>query len=194
MLKLVFLIVNSDIDKKKAISSIHRKLEKIDGNKLYMLDLDVRSSSELGKKLSSYQISYNGEKVESIYHSCKIFENGGPYQELAKMLVSKVLNDSRLTCSGNVLDFCYEGEFWGQDRGFFYDFLYIIAVKDAVINEELKKLLKYDYFTDIECKHSSEKNSARAVAIIKHMIKQFGEIPKITKNEFVKYCKIFVDI
>ena len=182
----------TNIDKKKAIASFERKLEKIDGKKINHLDINIRNPNLLAKKLAPYQISLGDCKVESIFHASKLFELGGPYLDLEKMPVAKVLNDPRVINSGKVLDFYYDGEFWREDYEFFYDYLYVSAVKENIDNEELKELLKYDYFTDIETKYSAEKNPARAVAIIKLMLMHFGEIPPITKKDFVAYCKLYV--
>lgn len=181
-----------NIDKKKAISAMHRKLEKIDGKRVTHLDINIRNPNALAKKLAPYQISLRDYKVESIYQASKIFDHGGPYNDLEKVSVADALNDPRIKDSGNVVDFFYNGEYWERNSEYFYDFLYVSAVRESISNEELKELLKYDYFTDLETKYSAERNPARAVAIIKLMLMQFGEIPPITKKDFVTYCRLNV--
>lgn len=182
----------NNIDKKKAINSIERKLEKLEGKEINHLDINIRNPNPLARKLAPYHISLGDCKVESIYQASKMFDAGGPYLDLERKPVAKAMNDPRIQNSGNVIDIFYDGEYWGNDREFFYDYLYILAAKESIDNEELKNLLKYDYFTDVESKYSAEKNPARAVAIMKLMLMQFGEIPPITKKEFVTYCKIYV--
>ena len=182
----------SNIDKKKAIGAFQRKIEREEGKRIKHLDINIRNPVEIARDLAPYHISIGGRKVECIFQASKFFELGGPYMDLATLPVSKVLSDPRIKNSGEVIDACYDGEHWGKDRDLFYDYLYIIAVKENIDNERLKELLKYDYFTDIETKYSAERNPARAVAIIKLMLMQFGEIPPITKKEFVTYCRLYV--
>ena len=181
-----------NISKKKAIQAMNRKLKEIDDRDVKHLDINIRNPNELARALAPYQISLGEYKVESLYHSSKLFEGGGPYQELASMPVGKVLNDPRLKDSGEVIDFYYKGQYWGMDRVFFYDFLFVKAAKESIDNEKLKQLLDYDYFTDIESKRTAERNPARSVAIIKLMLMMFGEIPELNKKDFVAFCKAFV--
>ena len=102
--------------------------------------------------------------VECAYQAGKVFENGGPYQDLLHVSPREAKRDARLKSSGRLTGFYFDGvSYPAEPVDSFYDFLYVSALLE---NEELARvLLQYDAFTDIEFSPSSSINcQARAAA------------------------------
>lgn len=139
--------------KQKSIDSFHQEAENFGISPL--LEISSKSKDELGVKLSSFNLMIETKKlkkrfsVESAFQGSKVFQFGGPYSDLLDKTSREAKKDSRLKESGKLIKFI----FFGQDfplipRTFFYDWLYINALKQ---NESLaKEILNYAGFTDIE--------------------------------------------
>lgn len=64
----------------------------------------------------------------------------------------------------------------------FYDYLYCQAVKESMLVQELRLIMGFDYFTDIEFNPNKSVNcQARSITIIKAMLQMYGEIPDISR-------------
>ena len=72
----------------------------------------------------------------------------------------------------------------------FYDFIYITAVKESFTIDEVKDILSYNYFTDIEFNPAKSINTqARAAAILKLIVDEYGYLPSFDKKDFIQYHK-----
>ena len=102
-----------------------------------------------------------------------------------------VKRDERLYNSGDLKAFRYQNEdFPLIPKTVFYDFIYIAAVKNSFTADEIKEISGYDYFTDIEFNPAKSINTqARAAAMIRLLLDEYGELPDFSKEDFIQYHK-----
>lgn len=138
--------------KQKSIFSLHQSAKDAGINNL--LEISSKSEIEIGVKLSAFNLSIRTKKnnifsVEVAFQSSKVFERGGPFTDILNKTSREAKKDIRLKESGNLTKFFFfNQEFPLTPRTFFYDWLYINALKQ---NKELSnKILDYSGFTDIE--------------------------------------------
>jgi hypothetical protein len=117
-----------------------------------ILDISTRSADPFGVSLSAFNllIEFAGLKpipVECAYQGSKIFERGGPFQDLYEVSSREAKLDSRLRTSGDITGFRLLGkEFPGYPKTAFYDWLYVLALSQ---NEDIAdRLSDYAGFTD----------------------------------------------
>ncbi|HPF88331.1 MAG TPA: hypothetical protein PK537_09815 [Candidatus Limiplasma sp.] len=118
-----------------------------------ILEISSKSDTALGAALSAFHLriatqSGGSYTVEAAYQSSKVFENGGPYQDLLYKAPWEVKRDRRLRESGRLKRFLFENrEFGLNPTTYFYHWLYMHAL--AQHPEYVAELLQYDAFTDI---------------------------------------------
>ena len=119
----------------------------------------------------------------------KVFENGGPYPDLLAMPPKEAKRDARLRNSGSLIAFRYQNEdFPLIPQTVFYDFIYIAAIKEACAIDEILAISGYNYFTDIEFNPAKSINTqARAAAMLKLMVDEYGDLPSFGKEDFIQY-------
>ncbi len=179
----------SAAQKKRSMANMHRV---INGK---ALEVSTKSDKEIGVKLSAFNLRLNGVPLENIFQSSKCFAAGGPYKDLLTVSPKEAKRDERLKNSGLLKSFEFENESWDlEPKTAFYDYIYVRAVKESVPLEELKQILEYDYFTDIEFNHAKSLNTqARSIGIVKVLLQIFGEIPDVrSKEEFLRFHKTVV--
>lgn len=138
---------------------------------LRILEVSTKSGNDLGVALSAFNLKLDGRSVESVYHSCKVFEDGNSFEFLMDCeprSAKKFLRENAKECLK-----CYR--YKGKDipletKSLFYDYIYISALlQNSTLYEEIKN---YDIFTDIEF---NEKKGvccqARACAIYSYMLR-----------------------
>jgi DNA-binding XRE family transcriptional regulator len=103
--------------------------------------------------------------VESAYQGSKVFEQGGPYQDLYDKKSLEAKKDNRIRNSGDLVAFDLKGRKWPiEPKNAFYDWLYLRSLNQY--KGKIEKLLNYDGFTDIEFNPDKSFNcQARAVAM-----------------------------
>lgn len=128
---------------------------------------------------------------EEVELRAKVFENGDPYLDLLDVLPKEAKRDKRLHNSGSLRAFRYQNEdFPLIPKTVFYDFIYIAAVKKSFAAGEINAISNYNYFTDIEFNPAKSINTqARAAAMIKLILDQYGELPDFSKEQFIQYHK-----
>ena len=176
--------------KQKSIESLHNTIMKADtGAK--PLEISTKSKEAIGIKLSAFNLKLNNYALENIFQSAKVFENGGPYLDLLDVLPKEAKRDERLHNSGNLRMFRYENEdFPIIPKTVFYDFIYIAAVKKMFAADEISAISNYNYFTDIEFNPAKSINTqARAAAMIKLIVDEYGYLPDFSKEQFIQYHK-----
>jgi len=154
--------------KQKNIVSLHTAAKKQGVHPL--LEVSSKSVSNLGRQLSSFNLMFrynNGELlcVESAFQGSKVFQFGGPYEDLYYQPGKKAKTDRRIKNSGQLLFFQFFETQWPlQPTTAFYDWLYLNALFQ---NRELaNQLLNYQGFTDIEFNPQKSVNcQARSCAL-----------------------------
>ena len=140
--------------KQKNITAIHKGFMRKHPDK-EVLEISSKSMQEYGEALSAFFLKkYVPEleksiPVECIYQAGKVFEKGGPYQDILEKTSREAKKDERLKNSGELVSFWFDGKTFPLiTNTVFYDYIYINALFE---NPELAVvLMKYDAFTDIE--------------------------------------------
>ncbi len=169
----------SESQRKKSAESLREAFERTHPT-AKVLEVSRFSDNVLGQRLSAFNLiatlkSGNKVPVENAFQASKCFESGGPYTDLLFCKPIEAKKDPRLQESGLLTGFELEGEkFPLEPKTFFYDWLYINALKD---NEEVtRQLLQYNSFTDIVFNPAKSINcQARTIAIYVSLCKT-GEI------------------
>lgn len=157
----------SQKQKERSIESMHHAIRAFEtGGKI--LDVSKNSDVPLGRKLSGVNLLFETDKgsypVLNIFQSAKVFEGGGPYEDLLAVDAALVSKDRRLKESGRLLGFHYDGEPYSlTPRHYFFDWIYVNALNQ---HKELhEEILSYDMITDIDYNMNSMfASSARALA------------------------------
>lgn len=156
--------------KQRSIASLHESISQLFGQ-IETLEISSKSMQPLGVQLSAFNLTirtvrYRREfSVESAFQSSKVFECGGPYQDLLDKTAREAKRDERLRQSGRLTKFVFFGIEWAlEPKTAFYDWLYINALRK---HEELASaVLQYCAFTDIEFNPEKQINcQARSAAL-----------------------------
>ena len=99
-----------------------------------ILEISTKSFDyDLGKALSAFNLIIDGIRVENLFQSSKVFNDGGPYRDLLKVEPSAAKKDPRIPI---------------EPKSFFYDYIYISALNKN--KNLLQRVSEYNTFTDIE--------------------------------------------
>ena len=137
----------------KSIVSLHKAAE--DKGIAPILEISGKSTSALGVSLSAFNLPLktpNGQtvSVECAYQGSKVFENGGPYQDLYSVSSRAAKTDERLRNSGKLIAFDFFGEDFPIDPPTaFYDWLYLTALWQKKPNLAKEELEPFEGFSDI---------------------------------------------
>ena len=97
--------------KQKSIREFHKAINKKYPEK-NILEVSTKSESELGRKLSAFNLTLTTERrkitVESLFQGCKVFEKGGPFFDIHDKTSLEAKKDTRLKESGNLIYFSYK--------------------------------------------------------------------------------------
>ncbi len=180
--------------KQKSIIELHNNIrcvyEKPD---LKILEVSTKSANPIGVALSAFNLMYHNVntgveyRIENVFQAAKVFEKGGPYDDLLYMQPKDAKKDERLKSSGKLINFTHNNVTWELiPKTMFYDWIYI---QSLYRNKELSnEIPKYDAFTDIEFNHEKSINcQARSAAIYVALYKK-GNLDKVisSKDEFRK--------
>lgn len=143
----------SKSQKQKSIQSLHKSANELKIDPI--LEISSKSEVKLGVALSAFNLMITTKKqkrsfsIETAFQSSKVFEQGGPYTDLLGGTSIEAKKDLRLKESGNLKSFSFfDTLFPIKPRTFFYDWLYINALKQ---NKDLSdEIISYQGFTDIE--------------------------------------------
>lgn len=139
--------------KQKSIKSLHESVKSRGASRI--LEISSKSEEELGQALSAFNLSAKTKETEKIFtvetafQSSKIFENGGPYNDLLFGSSRAAKKDNRIRDSGRVIGFEFSKKrFPTWPLTYFYDWLYS---QFLLYNDRLSMMIvNYDAFTDIE--------------------------------------------
>lgn len=179
--------------KQKCAMSLHEAIRNTDAV-ANILEVSTKSNIPLGVKLSAFNLKLNGYPLENIFQSGKVFEHGGPFQELLLVHPREAKHDERLRTSGKLLCFRYQDmDFPLNPSTLFYDYIYIKAVQETLTADEIKKIADYNYFMDIEFNPMKSINTqAKSVAEIRLMLEMHGTIPKMDTKSFMEFHRKYV--
>lgn len=181
----------STSQKQKCISELHKNIKEMEKD-ARILEISTKSTNPIGVKLSAFNLKYYDENldkefyIENIFQSSKVFEKGGPYQDLLYIHPRDAKRDERLKTSGELGCFRLNQKEWDlSPLTMFYDWLYISALHN---NSELAtEILNYDTFTDIEFNHEKSINCQARSAAIFVSLSFKGKIEQaINDTEFLK--------
>ena len=174
--------------KQRSIVALHNAIKSANKDAT-PLEISTKGLIDLGVKLSAFNLKLNGYTLENIFQSSKVFSNGGPYRDLLDVSPKEAKRDDRLHISGTLLGFNYAGiDFPLEPKTFFYDYIYINAVKQTLLPEEIEKIKEYTHFTDIEFNPQRSINTqAKSVAIIRLMLELYNEIPSLDVSDFIRF-------
>lgn len=159
----------SESQKMKSIESLHSSfLQSHPNSKL--LEISTKSTNLVGVALSAFNLKVrlsSGEEcpLESVFQGSKVFEGGGPYIDLLTRYPWEAKKDLRLKTSGDIVAFRLDHYIFATEpKTFFYDWLYVNAVKNhSRLSDEI---INYNAFTDIEFNPKKSLNcQARSAAI-----------------------------
>ena len=153
--------------KQRCIDSLHTSfLDKHPG--LRVLEVSSKGRDPLGNALSAFnlmmQVAGRTASVECAFQGSKVFELGGPYEDLLEVDSRTAKKDPRLRESGSVVGFRFSGiDYPTNPKDLFYCWLYTNALVQNV--ELLDKACEFDAFTDIEFNPAKQLNcQAKALA------------------------------
>ena len=172
------------IQKKKNIVAMHEAAA-LEGY-AHLLEISTKSEHRLGVRMSAFNLSIeltDGTTIplECAFQGSKVFEMGGPYNDIYKFDSRRAKKDGRIRNSGNIIGFDLEGfEFSSEPKTAFYDWLYIKAL--APHEEYLQRLESFAGFTDIEFNPKRSINcQARSCALFVSLSRK-GLIQQVANN------------
>ena len=191
----------SKSQKQKSIYDLHKSYLDNNNKNSKILEISTSSPDELGIKLSAFNLmikNQNNEEVcsvESLFQSCKKFENGGPYKDIITKYSRDAKKDLRLKNSGDLVCFYYKDQEWPlEPRTLFYDWIYMNTLNQY---KDLKEeIIKYDAFTDIEFNPKKSINcQARSAALYVWLFRN-NMLDKIlgSDKEYKKFFKGYSNI
>lgn len=174
--------------KQRSIVALHNAVKSAN-KEADPLEISTKGLIDLGVKLSAFNLKLNGYTLENIFQSSKVFSNGGPYRDLLDVSPKEAKRDDRLHNSEALIGFNYAGiDFPLEPKTVFYDYIYITAVKQTLLPEEIEKIKEYTHFTDIEFNPQRSINTqAKSVAIIRLMLELYNEIPSLDVSDFIRF-------
>lgn len=149
-----------------------------------LCEISGASVSPTERSLSAFQLPIKIKNkvttVECAYQGSKVFERGGPYQDLYNVGSRQAKKDPRLFNSGKLVSFQLgDIEYSTEPKTAFYDWLYVGALCKWVEEMEISNMrfIKYlnqsDGFTDIYFNPNRSINcQARSVALFVSLYKR----------------------
>ena len=143
----------------------------------HLCEISGASIKPFERLLSAFQLPINIEgivtTVECAYQGSKVFEHGGPYQDLYEVESRQSKKDPRLRNSGRITHFQLGSvEYSAEPKTAFYDMLYVGALQKFIGDAELsqRRFFKHfghaDGFTDIYSNPTKSINcQARSIAL-----------------------------
>ena len=174
--------------KQRSVVSLHNAI-KTSNAEAKPLEISTKGIIALGVKLSAFNLKLNGYTLENIFQSSKVFSNGGTYRDLLNIAPKEAKRDDRLHNSGVLVGFNYDGiDFPLEPKTIFYDYIYINAVKQTVLFEEIEQIKEYTHFTDIEFNPQKSINTqAKTAAMIRLVLELYHEIPSFDISDFIHF-------
>ena len=166
--------------KQKSIRSLHEAAKDVGVENI--LEVSTKSETELGNRLSAFNLSYFSNQMnkrislEAAFQGSKVFETDGPHTDLYSKEPFEIKKDERISREKRIIGFEFEGIKWQTEpKTAFYDWIYLKAVKSNIedLNNTIyEKILNYTAFTDIEFNPKKSINcQARSCALYVSLFK-----------------------
>lgn len=166
--------------KQKSIRSLHEAAK--DAGVENILEVSTKSETELGNRLSAFNLSYFSNQMnkrislEAAFQGSKVFLKDGPHTDLYTKEPFEIKKDERISREKRIIGFEFEGIKWQTEpKTAFYDWIYLKAVKSNIedLNNTIyEKILNYTAFTDIEFNPKKSINcQARSCALYVSLVK-----------------------
>ena len=166
--------------KQKSIRSLHEAAKDVGVENI--LEVSTKSETELGNRLSAFNLSYFSNQMnkrislEAAFQGSKVFEKDGPHTDLYTKEPFEIKKDERIDREKRIIGFEFEGIKWQTEpKTAFYDWIYLKAVKSNIedLNNTIyEKILNYTAFTDIEFNPKKSINcQARSCALYVSLFK-----------------------
>lgn len=182
--------------KQKSIEALHKEALKQGWNPI--LEVSTKSPISLGRDLSAFNLKMKNITIENLFQGSKVFQNGGPFNDLYLKSPLEAKKDLRLKNSGDLKYFLWnKKQFPLIPKTFFYDWIYISALTN---NKNLiSPLMEYKGFSDIEFNPDKSINcQAYSVALCVSLINNslldeamsnIENFKKITMDEYIRKDK-----
>lgn len=160
--------------KQKNVLSFHKSIQEMFPTSR-IIEISTKSQSQLGVKLSAFNLKLDGYPLECVFQSSKLFEGNVQFNHLLfeePKAAKQYIHDN---VSLRLIGFKYKDELFDLiPRTMFYDYIYISALMQS--NIDVSDIANYDIFTDIEFNEKKAYNcQARACAIYAHMLR-YGNV------------------
>jgi hypothetical protein len=137
--------------KMKNVIELHHAAEEL--GLAPLLEISSKSKMEAGRRLSAFnlkiELGAGQTTVECAFQGSKVFEDGGPFEDIYWLGSREAKRDTRLKDSGKLIGFRFEGlDFPLSPTTAFYDWLYFRALYPHRV--WLERAQQYAGFTDIE--------------------------------------------
>ncbi len=152
-----------------------------------VLEISSKSMQPFGVSLSAFNLMLSAKdhqqmSVECAFQGSKVFEKGGPYQDLYSVSSREAKTDTRLRNSGDVVAFRFFGEsFPTRPMTAFYDWLYITALWQNPKSAE--KLLTFKGFSDIAFNPKKSINCQARSAALYVALHRHGAIQCVVEDK-----------
>ena len=161
--------------KRKNVVALHESANKL--GIVPILEVSTKSDERLGFRLSAFNLRVETTEgwvipLESAFQGSKVFQFGGPYQDLDGQTGFEIKKDERIKTSGGLRGFTFDGFEWElEPKTAFYDWLYIHANHGE---PELRDGMSiYEGFTDIEFNPQKSINcQARSCALYVSLLRR----------------------
>lgn len=153
-----------------------------------VLEISSKSRAEFGRSLSAFTLmlkpagSSQALSVECAFQGSKVFQRGGPYQDLYRARSIDAKRDERLKTSGDVIAFRFFDEEWPTEpKTAFYNWLYVSAL--AQQPQLSATLSKYAAFSDIEFNPEKSFNCQAHAAALFVSLKKRGLVEEALQSK-----------
>ena len=175
----------------KSLASLHSSAKQLGISAI--LEISTKSNHPVGISLSAFNLLItlpNALKisVECAFQGSKVFERGGPYNDLYTASSIEAKKDPRIRNSGELVSFVFFGESFPLNPiTAFYDWLYINALAQ---NPSLANDMDcFHCFSDIAFNPQKSVNCQARSAALFLALRSLGEINKIIRDK-----KYFFDL
>ena len=169
---------------RKSIASLHAAAR--EKGLSPVLEISSKSDMALGVDLSAFNLTLRiGDRtlpVEVAFQGSKVFEHGGPFQDLYGGSSRDAKMDERIRSSGRLIEFNLCGEAWPTEpQTCFYDWLYISALSQH--QDAARQVMGFKAFSDIAFNPEKSLNcQARSAAIFVALSSQ-GLLAQATRDK-----------
>lgn len=174
--------------KQNSIANLHSSYKRVHPDSK-IIEISSKSKDEIGKELSAFNLKINiGNNqlfsIENLFQSSKVFEYGGPYDDILFKTPSEAKKDLRLKQSGKIIEFKFQSRHYpSEPKTFFYDWIYIHALSQKHNSDLFNKIVKFNAFTDIEFNPQRSINcQARSCAFAVSLYKK-GKIREVLMSK-----------